>query len=387
MIEWKRIIKVAKELNVYPKDCYNPLYLPFETCSWFTLLSERSLGKTTGFLLLGMICNKEYGTIPEYIRLTKEMIKPKKLSELFNVIRQFGYIEKITEGRWNDVFYFGGFWRYVLRDDDGNIKEKCNKPLMHVFDLNSTNDLKSAYNNSDGDILIVDEFIDNQTPYNDFFFYLCDAMSTIFRKRLGCKVFLIANTIDSRSVWFNELCIMQDVSRMKIGDRKICQRENMTPVYFEIVANSHNSAKAKFIDSYFNFKNPKLNSITGTDTWSYSQFPIFERSWCGGDGLRHKYNINTHLIFYIKHNGFYLQCKLVVHELYGVCVLCSSWNCEPHNDDIVLVKKTPENQFEHNFKEYKVIFKKCFCELWDNSKWYFRDNPTAMTFMSFVNDK
>ena len=387
MIDWKHIVKVAKELKVYPKECYNPLYLPFDSCSWFDLLSERSLGKTTGFLLLAMICNKEYGTVTEYARLTKEMVKPKKLSELFSVVRNFGYIEKITNGKWNDVMYFGGFWRYILRDDNGDIKEKCNRPFMHVYDLNSTNDLKSAYNNPDGDIIIVDEFIDNQTPYNDFFFYLCDSMSTIFRKRLGCKVFLLANTIDSRSVWFTEQGIMTDVTSMKIGDRKICQRDNITPVYFEIVANSHNSAKTKFIDSYFNFKNPKLNSITGTDTWSYSTFPIFERSWFGGDGLRHKYNINTHLTFYIKHNGFYLQCKLVVHEIYGVCVLCTNWNTEPHTDDIILVKGTPQNQYEHNFKEYKVIFKKCFCELYDSSKWYFRDNSTAMTFMSFVKDK
>ena len=239
----------------------------------------------------------------------------------------------------------------------------------------------------DNQVIIVDEFIDNQTPYTDFFFYLCDSMSTIFRKRLGCKVFLLANTIDSRSVWFSEQGIMSDVSRMKIGDRKICQRDNMTPVYFEIVANSHTSAKAKFIDSYFNFRNPKLNSITGTDTWSYSQFPIFQRSGVDSEGNAKRYNINKHLTFYIKHNGFYLQCQLVVHEVYGVCVLCRNWNIEPHKDDIVLVKHTPENQYEHNFKEYKIIFKKCFCELWESSKWYFRDNSTAMTFMSFVNDK
>lgn len=387
MIDWKRIIKVAKELKVYPKECYNPLYLPFDSCSWFDLLSERSLGKTTSFLLLAMICNREYGTVAEYVRLTKEMVKPKKLSELFSVIRQFGYIETITDNKWNDVMYFGGFWRYILRDDNGNITEKSNKPFMHVYDLNSTNDLKSAYNNPDGDIIIVDEFIDNQTPYNDFFFYLCDSMSTIFRKRLGCKVFLLANTIDSRSVWFTEQGIMSDVSRMKIGDRKICQRDNMTPVYFEIVSNSHNSAKAKFIDSYFNFKNPKLNSITGTDTWSYSQFPIFERSYVDADGLRHRYNINTHLTFYVLHNGFYLQCQLVVHEVYGVCVLCRTWNVEPHHNDIILVRGTPDKEWLHNFKEYKIIFKKCFCDLWDSSKWYFRDNSSAMTFMSFVNDK
>lgn len=386
-IDWKKLIKTAKELKVYPKDCYNPLYLPFESCSWFDLLSERSLGKTTSFLLLAMIANREFETVAEYVRLTKEMIKPKKLQTLFNVIKRFGYVEKITNDKWNDVFYWSGFWYYCKRDENKNIVEKCNKPFMHVYDLNSTNDLKSAYNNPNGDIIIVDEFIDNQTPYTDFFFYLCDSMSTIFRKRLGCKVFMLANTIDCRSIWFTEQCIMSDVSKMKIGDRKICQRDNMTPVYFEIVANSHNSAKEKFIDNYFNFKNPKLNSITGTDTWSYSNFPIYEKSWSGGDGLKHRYNVDSYLTFYISHNGFFLQCELVIHELYGLCVLCRNWNIQPHDDDIILVKGTPTDNTEKNFKEIKFIFKKCFCELYDNNKWYFRDNSTAMTFQSFVVDK
>lgn len=384
MIDWKKLIKVAKELKVYPKDCYNPLYLPFDSCSWFDLLSERSLGKTTSFLLLAMIANKEFGTVAEYVRLTKEMIKPKKLVNLFEVIKQFHYIEKITDGRWNDVFYWSGFWYYCNRNEDKVIEEKCQTPFMHVYDLNSTNDLKSAYNNPNGDIIIVDEFIDNQTPYSDFFFYLCDSMSTIFRKRLGCKVFMLANTIDCRSVWFNEQCIMSDVSKMKIGDRKICQRENMTPVYFEIVANSHNSAKQKFVDSYFNFKNPKLNSITGVDTWSYSDYPIYERSHIVDDELK-KYEIEyyTRNIF-LKSGGFYIQLLPTHHELYGNCVLCRRWEIDPDQDAYILVPDTPLAANEYNFKQLTNLYHTLFCDYYQNRKWYYRDNTTAITVMSFI---
>lgn len=385
MIDWKKVCKVARELKVYPKECYNPCYLPFDSVAWFDLLSERSLGKTTGILLLGMIANKEFGTVPEYVRLTKEMIKPKKLQQLFEVITRFGYVERITDNKWNDVFYWSGFWYYCKRDDNKNIVEKSNKPFMHVYDLNSTNDLKSAYNNIDGDMIIVDEFIDNQTPYQDFFFYLCDSMSTIFRKRLGCKVFLLANTIDCRSVWFTEQGIMQDVSKMKIGDRKIITRDGMTPVYFEIIANTHNTAKQNFVDSYFNFKNPKLNSITGVDTWAYSIFPIYEKSYLDEDGY-HRYKFDKIKEFFISHNGFYLKCVMGRHEKYDYCVYCTNWNITPHPDDIIIVRNSPFEKNEYNVREIPVLYRKAFCELLDKNKWYFRDNSSAMTFKSFQND-
>ena len=386
-IDYKQLVKKCKELNIYPKGFYNPLYLPFENSAWFDLLSERALGKTTAFLLLAMVANREFGTVAEYVRLTEDMCKKKNLDALFETIRQCNYVSIITEGKWNDVFYFANYFRFVNRDDTGKIIEKSEKPFMHVYSLSTTNKLKSSYNNPNGDIIIVDEFIDNQTPYSDFFFFLCDSMSTIFRKRLGCKVFLLANTIDCRSVWFTEQGIMDKVSKCKIGERFIAERDNLTPVYFEIIANRHDKTKQKLIDTYFNFKNPKLNAITGTDTWAYSIYPIFERSFTGEDGILHKYKYDVLQTFYILHNGFYLKCDVVLHDLYRQCVMCYLWNGTPHQDDIVVVRGNPTMTNEYNLKELPMLFKSVFCDMFENHKWYFRDNSTAVTFMSFVNSK
>lgn len=384
MIDWKKLVKKCRELKIYPDNVYNPLYLPFDSCAWFDLLSERSLGKTTAFLLLALVANREYGTVAEYVRLTEDMTKKKNIDELFKVCVRYDYIRKITDGKWNNVFYYAGFWRFVNTDDTGKIVEKCERPFMHVYSLTTTNKLKSAYNNPMGDIIIVDEFIDNQTPYQDFFFFLCDSMSTVFRDRLNCKVFLLANTIDCRSVWFTEQGIMQDVSKAKLGVPKLINREDMSPVYFELIANTHSKAKQKFNDMYFRFKNPKLNAITGSDTWAYSQFPIYERSYFDDDCVQHKYEYTVLQTFYIYHNGFYLQCKLVNHELYKYCVLCRNWNVIPHDDDIVIVREAPAQKNEYNIKELKSLFDVCFVKLFNEHKWYFRDNSTAVTFNSFA---
>lgn len=385
MIEWKQVKKEIEKLKLIPDHCFNPCDHFLDSASWFVFLSERALGKTTGALICAMVANKLFNTVAEYVRLTADMIKPKKLSTLFEVIESNNYIEKITEGRWNGVYYFGNVWKYCNRDEEGKIIEKCQFPLMHVFDLNETNKLKSSYNNVNGDLIIVDEFIDNQTPYQDYFFYLCDSASTVFRSREGCKIVLLANTIDVRSVWFSELGIMRDVNNMKIGERKLIKPKDTTTVYVEIVANTKRTVKQKINDLYFGFKNPKLNAITGDDTWAYSSFPIWEKGYFDEDNNYHAYVyefLNTNI--FLLSDGFYNQVIIAEHEKYGICAYIRPWNIIPRDEDIILVNGTPTKHNEFNFKQNKRLFKILFANLYKNQKWYYKNNISGISVKSFM---
>lgn len=383
-IDWKAVKKECDRLGIFPKEYYNPFNSNFEPYPWVCLLSERSLGKTTGWLLLGMVCNKLFRTIPEYVRLTGDMIKPKALQDLFKTILECGYVEKITEGRWNSVTYHMNRWKYCNVDEEGKIIEKAVDTLFHVYDLCHTNGLKSTYNNPDGDLIILDEFIDNQTPYQDFFFYLCDSMSTIFRIRPDCKCVMLSNTINPRSIWFTEMGIVNDVNTCKLGERRLCQCGETT-LYLELVINTNVSKVKKTINKlYFGFKNPKLNSITGSDTWAYSQYAIYERGYTDDDEIYHKYNYTVLGRVYMKCDGFYVQCLISQHELYGLCVLVRNWNINPHPDDIVLVANTPERANEHNVRELKGLYKIMFTQLYNNCKWYYRNNTSAISVRSFI---
>ena len=55
--EFSLIRKEFKKLKI-PGDFYNPSKCPFEKCKWFVNLSDRSTGKTTTWLLFGMVMNK-----------------------------------------------------------------------------------------------------------------------------------------------------------------------------------------------------------------------------------------------------------------------------------------------------------------------------------------
>lgn len=387
MLDYKKIKKECDRLGIYPKQYYSPFDSNFENYSWVCLLSERSLGKTTGWLLFAMVANKVCGTVAEYVRLTGDMIKKKALDDLFETILQCDYVSKITEGRWNSVYYFSNRWRYANVDEEGKIIERCPEHFLHVYDLCHTNGLKSTYNNPNGDLIILDEFVDNQTPFQDFFFYLCDSMSTIFRTREGCKCVMLSNTINPRSQWFTEMGIMNDVNCCKIGERKLCKSGDTT-VYLEIVANHNVSAVKKTINKlYFGFKNPKLNSITGSDTWAYSEYSIWDESYIDEEGIRHKYDYEfIHTNIFIKSDGFYNQCLIGFHEKYGKCVFVRPWNIEPTSkDDIILVTDSPTQENEYNVREVKRLFKLMFTELYNENKWYYRNNTAAISVRSFIN--
>lgn len=384
-IDWKQVKKECDRLKIFPKEYYNPFNSNFEPYPWICLLSERSLGKTTGWLLLGMVCNKLFGTVPEYVRLTGEMTKPKALQDLFKTILACGYVEKITDGRWNSVTYFMNRWKYCNIDDDGKIIEKDVNTLFHVYDLCHTNGLKSTYNNPDGDLIILDEFVDNQTPYQDFFFYLCDSMSTVFRTREDCKCVMLSNTINPRSIWFTEMGIVNEVNNCRLGERKLCQCGETT-VYLELVINKNVSKVKQTINKlYFGFKNPKLNSITGSDTWAYSQYAIYEKGYTDDDGQYIKYQCDylARNIF-LKCDGFYIQTVICKHEKYGLCVLARPWDIKPREDDIILVPDTPVEMGEHNLRELPELYKVMFSELYNNCKWYYRNNTSAISVRSFI---
>ena len=109
IVDWKKVFNYYKQLNC-PNTVYNPCKIPFESAKYNVLLSERSTGKTTNVLLIGMILYFMYGIVLQYIRSNEDMIERQTLNELFKTILEFGYIEKMTDGEFNNLYYYGKKW-------------------------------------------------------------------------------------------------------------------------------------------------------------------------------------------------------------------------------------------------------------------------------------
>lgn len=324
--DWKFIIKEFNKLGV-PNHVYTPINCPFDKSHLFVNLSDRSVGKTTNWLLLGHIMNKHYGTIMHYIRSKEDMITPKALKDLYSTINEYDYITKITDGKWNSVLYRARRWYYCNVDEFGEVQEVDEKHFMFCASVEKGELLKSSYNSPRGDFILFDEFIGKYYPPNEFV-YFCDLVKTIIRDRVGPIIIYSANTIDKNSIYFNELEIFDQIQTMLQGDSRMITTDGGTNIYVEIVGQNIERQKKRSIVNklFFGFKNPMLASITGAD-WAMKYYPHIppQNETIHRDAEKVETLCQN---IYIQFNTKYVRLDIVRNEKRGMCIYCH-WSGEP----------------------------------------------------------
>lgn len=333
--------------SMIPKEYYRVPWELFETdCRYYTVLSKRASGKTTGVLLW---CLMEYirnGKTFTYVRTSENEIKASIVQDLFNVILNNNYISVITDGDYNNVFYH---WRklYLCKtDENGEIIEKQNKAFCTFLATSNHSKYKSSLNLPDCGYILFDEFISTDTKNIDFFKFF-DLHSTITRKRDNVITFFLANNIDVNSVWFRKLCI-EDVSRMKQGQKKMFVTTQGTKNYVEILGNNNlfNQITNKINRLYYGFNSSELNSITGTGEWSYNYYPYFDSEYILDE--------ITDTI-YLKYYSYIFAMDFMYNEKYEDCLFIHEVDYIPENAYIVLIAK--EQNIE-KCNEYKGLLDK-----------------------------
>lgn len=367
------IKKEFKKLGI-PKDVYNPVKLPLDAAKYFFLLSERSTGKTTNILLLGLLYNKYYGTEMIYIRKTESMIAKKELSDLFKTILEYGYISKITGGRWNSVEYFAGKWRYTLVDDSGIVVEKCPDHFMRCLAINRREEYKSSIVCPKGDFVILDEAISDRYTLNEFV-HFCDLVKTVIRDRLSPFVFMLANTIDIHSEYFHEMEIYEQVQLIEVGSNSTITTERGTKIYVELIKDAKEVKEKKLLNStFFGFKNPKISSITG-DGWAITNYPHIES---GFTTLQHG--------IYIDYHGRFLELEIVEYPDKGNFILCHRAT-SVYDDSIIYSNAEPKDgRYRFHMGDGRGIDKFIkYCIV--NHRILFQDNSCGTIFFNHVNIK
>lgn len=111
--DWKKIYKECKKIGI-PDNVWTPFHIP-SNIYWNVIMSERRLGKTTNILLMGIYMNLSYGTVIQYIRSKEDQIMPKYAADIFTIILQFDYIERMTDGKYNHIVRKGRKYYYAKR--------------------------------------------------------------------------------------------------------------------------------------------------------------------------------------------------------------------------------------------------------------------------------
>ena len=277
VIDWKKIQKQLLELGIPSESVYIPS-LPIESANYFVELSMRSVGKTTQYLLIGLLLYKEYGIRTEYVRTGPDMTTPKNIGHLYDTIIEFGYLPKIFGDKYNDIAYLAGQWHLIKRKEDGEILSRDPEECCHCHNLSAkhVDESKSSYNSPRGDWIILDEFIpvNGITPDGEFLRW-SQLLKTIKRDRMSTKIIMCANTINKHNLYFKEMCIRRAVLDIKLGEHKIITTPKGTPVYVHFIGlNKAATDKRQVINNlYFGFDNPHLASIVGGAEWEISNYP------------------------------------------------------------------------------------------------------------------
>lgn len=374
-MDWQKIRKEYKKLKC-PKDVWNPLTLPLGECGYYIVLSDRSRGKTTNALILGMIMNKIDGSMIEYVRQRREQIMPKFILSLFSTIIQYGYVEKITNGEYNTIRNKSRRGYYAHVNENGEMDKIATEPFIHFAGIDECMDLKSTYNSPDSNIIIFDEFI-SKIYYRDECVDFLDMVSTYFRMRTNGIIMMLANTIDKNSPYFDELSLRDTIDKIHMGENEIVTTSMGTKIYLEILGSVANNQKQKVNKWFFGFKNPKLASITGAESWALPEFQHIPK------------NSKTEIIrrgIFIFHAGKYVALDFVLNDKIGYCVYAHPATII-HDDSIIYTSgNIPDKRHKYRFGDmtFDKLSKMIWGKMYNRNLFFFSDNSTGALVESYV---
>ena len=373
--DYKKIAREYKKI-VKDKEYQFPVRLPWGKVSTMIMMSERSIGKTTNFLIWGLLMWKEYGTIIHYVRTSYRSIEARALKDLFSTIIEHDYISKITDGEYNNVYYYGHRWYLTLTNEDGEIV-KQSKHFMFCCSVDKATDLKSSYNCPRGDLVLYDEFVGKFYRQDEFIDFL-DLTKTIIRDRFSATFVFLANVIDIESQWYEELECRDLVYTMSIGERNFYTTSLGQQNYIEIMQNTNaekRSLKNLHNEKYYAYKNSKLNSITGHG-WSMQSYQMIP-----------KFSEDTETIViayrYIYHNGRCVRLEMSHNNEIGLFVKVVPANRIHDNAICFTLGEIKQSNYRYGlgYTELDKKFYKLYCQ----NKWYYCLNSNGAFCSNYIN--
>lgn len=271
--DWELIAKTYKYLGVPPEyDISELLPLGNDAIKWYIANSERSVGKTTNVLLIGMVMYALYGTVTQLIRHTID--KASYYETLFDTIVSYNqgqYMKRLTNGEYDSVKYYWKAFYYQRREKNGKYT-RADDPFCVSLAADECYNLCSFYEAPRGDWIVLDECF-NETNKPEEFVHFCHLVKTIVRERISDKIIVLGNNLDINNIWYRQLMIHKEVRKLRKGQSKIVKTSEGMPIFVVFMENRLPQKRKVFNKLHFGFNNPQLNAITGNGNWNVKMYP------------------------------------------------------------------------------------------------------------------
>lgn len=261
------------------------------------IIGERSNGKTYATLKYGIEQYFKNGSQMAIIRRWQTDIRGNRASEIFKALLANDEVFKISKGKYQGIYYYGGKFYLCNYNDQGKAIYSENDVIAYPFSLSDTEHNKSiSYPNIR--IIIFDEFLTRQVYLPDEFILFMNTISTIVRNRTDVKIFMLGNTVNKFSPYFDEMGL-KNVREQKQGTIDVYKYGNSElKVSVEYCKSIGKSKENSF---YFAFDNPKLEMIK-TGAWELDIYPHCPLKYKPKDII---------FTYFIKYGGEIFQAEIV----------------------------------------------------------------------------
>lgn len=340
------------------------------------IYGERSNGKTTAVLLYGIKdhINSGYENQLGIIRRWDEDFKGSKASQLFAAIVNLGYVEKWTNGLFNNICYRAGKWFLCNYDENAKLVDISPDPFAFAFSLTSEEHYKSiSFPNIH--TILFDEFITRSYYLPDEFVKFQNLLSTIIRLKDTIKIFMCGNTVNQFCPYFNEMGLTR-IKTQKIGTIDIYQYgEQKLKVAVEY-SDFNGSKKAS--NKYFAFDNPKLKMIKD-GSWEIDIYPHLPVKYVSSE-IAYKY--------YIDFNDEILQCEIIFSNILQTTFTYIHRKTSPIKDEdtgLVFAQYIrPEKKYRTNITRPTDKISTRIWSFFVKNKVFYQDNQTGEVVRNFL---
>ena len=273
-----------------------------KNATYNVIFGERSNGKTYAVLKEALKLFKDEGKQFAYVRRWQTDIRGRRSQAIFSALEANGEIEKIFNGQYTGVYYYAGRFYLCTYDDNGKAVYSDTDILGFTFALTDNEHNKSNSFPKVG-LIMFDEFLTKGLYLPDEFVLFMNTVSTIVRLRTDVKIYMLGNTVNKFSPYFQEMGL-KHIKEMKPGSIDVYSYgDSKLRVAVEYTAPTNKQKKNNF---YFAFNNPKLAMITG-GAWELNIYPH----------LPVKYKPKNILFtYFIEFNDDIFQCEVINKEPY-----------------------------------------------------------------------
>lgn len=337
------------------------------------IFGERSNGKTYSVLYESLVEFFKNGSQMAYVRRWKEDIIGKRASGIWSGINANNIVYELSDGKYEGVHYWASRFYLCNYDDTGKAIYNDGDIIGHTFALSDGEHNKSISFPHIRTIMF-DEFLTKSMYLQDEFVHFMNTISTIVRKRDDVKIYMLGNTVNRYSPYFNEMGL-KHVPKMEQGSIDIYKYgDSKLAVAVEYC---QDGSKTKKNNHYFAFDNPKLEMITG-GAWELSIYPHIPIKFKPKD---------IEFIYFIEFDEQIFQCEIVlVDDVTFTFIHVKTTPIQDEDNDLIYtLDYIPKMNYNRNIM--KPINK-----LQEKIKWYFitdrvyyQDNEVGDTIKNYLN--